>query len=104
MLRLARMAGLVMAAVLASAMVVPLSLPELVAQSDVIVHAEVQRLESSRTADGSSIHTDVTLHIIEVVLSDQEPGVHVELTFRVEGGTVEGQEVRTSIDPTFTEG
>lgn len=91
-------------AVLASAMVVPLSLPELVGQSDVIVHGEVVRLESSRTPDRSSIHTDVSLRIIEVVLSDRELGVRDELTFRVEGGVVEGREVRTSVDPTFTEG
>jgi hypothetical protein len=104
MRRLARMAGLVTVAILASAMVVPLSLPELVAQSDVIVHGQVARLESSRTAVGSSIHTDVTLRVIDVVLSDKNTVARDELTFRVEGGIVEGQEIRTSIDPTFTEG
>lgn len=102
--RLARMAGLVTVAILASAMVVPLALPELVAQSDVIVHGQVARLESSRTADGASIYTDVTLQIIDVVLSEAEPAKHDQLTFRVEGGAVEGQEVRTSVDPNFTQG
>ena len=97
-------AALVIAAAAASAMVVPLSLPELVAQSDVVVHAEVLRLESSWTQDRSSIHTDVTLQVIEIVLSDEQAVVPDELTFRIAGGIVDGQEVRTSVDPTFTEG
>ena len=88
----------------AAAMVVPLSLSELAARSDLIVRGEVIGLESSWTVDQSTIGTDVTLRVLDLLLSRMEPADQDEITIRVEGGAVAEQEVRTSIDPTFEEG
>lgn len=88
----------------AAGMIVPLGLPELAARSDLIVRGEVVGLESSWTADRSTIETDVTLRVLDLLLSRMDPADQDEITFRVEGGAVAEQEVRTSIDPTYEEG
>ena len=100
--RLLTAAALVMTAALASAMVVPLSLSDLVAQSDLIVRGQVVGLESSWTPDRSTIQTDVTLQVLDVVVSRVD--VQEEVTFRAEGGRIGEQEVRTSVDPVIKEG
>jgi hypothetical protein len=96
-------AGLVTWAATAWAVVVPLQLSELVAQSDVVVRGHVTGLESSFSADGSTIRTDVTLHIIDLLRSRLEPTETESITFRVEGGAVGDEEVRISIAPAFAE-
>ena len=73
-------------------------------QSDLIVRGEVIDLESSLNSDQSAIYTDVTLHVSDVVLSRLEKQVQQEITFRVAGGDIGGEEVRTSIDPVFEHG
>jgi hypothetical protein len=95
-------AALILAAAVTSAMVVPLQLSDIVAQSDLIVHGKVVGLESNWTADRSTIQTDVTLQVLDVVVSRLD--VQEQVTFRVEGGRVGEQEVRTSVDPDFEEG
>jgi hypothetical protein len=98
------LAAVVMWPAVASAMLVPTPLPELVMQSDLIVRGEVIDLESSLNSDQSAIYTDVTLHVSDVVLSRLEKQVQLEITFRVAGGDIGGDEVRTSIDPVFEVG
>jgi hypothetical protein len=102
MRRLLKAAALVMAAAVASAMVVPLQLSDMVAQSDLIVRGQVVGLESSWTPDRTMIQTDVRLQVLDVVVSRVD--VQEEVTFRVEGGRIGEQEVRTSVDPVFREG
>jgi hypothetical protein len=102
MRRLLTAAALVMMTAVASAMVVPLRLSDMVTQSDLIVRGQVVRLESSWTPDRSTIQTDVTLQVLDVVVS--RVNVQEEVTFRVEGGRIGEQEVRTSVDPVFKEG
>lgn len=100
--RLLTATALVMAASVASAMVVPMQLSDIVAQSDLIVRGQVVGLESNWTPDRSTIQTDVTLQVLEVVVSRLE--VQEEITFRVQGGRIGDEEVRTSVDPVFEEG
>jgi hypothetical protein len=104
MRRFLSVAGLVLWAAGASAMVVPVALPELIAQSDVIVRGQITGLESSWTSDRSTIQTDVTLQVVELVVTRVGLVEQNEITFRVEGGKIGEQEVRTSIDPIFEEG
>jgi hypothetical protein len=85
-------------------MLVPTALAELVMQSDLIVRGEVVELESSFNADRSAMHTDVTLHVSDIVLSRSPDQVQQEITFRVAGGDIAGGEMRTSVDPVFKEG
>jgi hypothetical protein len=102
MRRLVTAAALVISAAVTSAMVVPLQLSDMVAQSDLIVRGQVVGLGSHWTPDGSTIQTDVTLQVLDVVVSRED--VQEDVTFRVEGGRVGEQEVRTSVDPDFEEG
>lgn len=102
MCRLLTAAALAMTAVLTSAMVVPLQLSDIVAQSDLIVRGKVVGLESNWTPDRTMIQTDVRLQVLDVVVSRVD--VQEEVTFRVEGGRIGEQEVRTSVDPVFREG
>lgn len=98
------LAALVICSAVASAMVVPTPLPELVLQSELIVRGEVIALASSPDADRSAMHTDVTLHVSDVVVSRLPDQIQPEITFRVAGGDIAGEEMRTSIDPVFEEG
>lgn len=50
------------------------------------------------------MHTDVTLHVSDVVVSRLPDQIQPEITFRVAGGDIAGEEMRTSIDPVFEEG
>lgn len=100
--RLLAAAALAMAATVASAMVVPLRLSDMVAQSDLILRGRVVGLESSWTPDRSTIQTDVTLQVLDPVVSTTD--VQEQVTFRIEGGRIGEQEVRTSVDPVFEEG
>ena len=102
MRRLLTAAALSVAAAVTSAMVVPLQLSDIVAQSDLIVRGQVVGLESNWTQDGSAIQTDVRLQVLDVMVSRVD--VQDEVTFRVEGGRIGEQEVRTSVDPVFKEG
>lgn len=102
-LRLLAAAAMLWPAV-ASAMLVPTSLPELVRQSDLILRGKVIDLESGSNSDQSAIYTDVTLHVSDVVVSRLDGQVQQEITFRVAGGDIAGEEMRTSIDPVFEEG
>ena len=101
MRRLLTAAALAMAAAVASAMVVPQSLSDLVAQSDLIVRGQVIGLESRWSPDRTTIQTDVRLRVLDVMVSRVD--VQEEVTFRVEGGKIADQEVRTSVDPVFKE-
>ena len=102
MRRLLTAAALVVAAAVTSAMVVPLQLSDLVEQSDQILRGQVIGLESSWSPDRTTIKTDVRLQVLDVVISRVD--VREEVTFRVEGGKIGEQEVRTSVDPVFKEG
>ena len=95
-------AALLVAAAVASAMVVPLQLSVMVAQSDLIVHGRVVGLQSSWTQEGSAMQTDVTLQVLDVVASEED--VQEDVTFRIDGGRIGEQEVRTSVDPVFDKG
>lgn len=95
-------AALVFTAAVTPAMVVPLQLSDIIAQADLIVRGQVVGLESSWTRDGSTLLTDVTLQVLDVLVSASE--VQEEVTFRVEGGKIGDQEVRTSVDPVFENG
>ena len=48
-------------------MVVPLSLADLIRQSELIVHGEVVELESERATDGPEILTIVTVDVANAV-------------------------------------
>jgi hypothetical protein len=88
----------------ATAMVVPMLLDDLIEQSDVIVHGTVADLESRREAEGPEIYTIVTLDVSKLVLSRGNGGERTEVTFRIEGGTVDGETMATSISPELDEG
>jgi hypothetical protein len=89
----------------ALAMVVPLSLAELISQSQLIVHGEVVELASERAADGPEIFTIVTVDVAKVVYSrNEEIGPERRIAFRIEGGTVGEETMATSNSPTLNEG
>ena len=100
------MAGLFLAWTSAAlAMVVPLSLADLIDQSELIVRGEVVKLASERAADGPEIFTIVTVDVATVVFSRSEAiGPENRIAFRIEGGTLGGATMATSISPTLDEG
>ena len=89
----------------ALAMVVPLSLADLIHQSELIVQGEVVKLASERAADGPEIFTVVTVDVATVVFSRSEAiGPESRIAFRIEGGTLGEETMATSISPTLNEG
>jgi hypothetical protein len=87
-------------------MVVPLSLADLINQSELIVQGEVVGLASEPAADGPEIFTIVTVDISRVVFSRTEEisPQSSRIAFRIEGGTVGEETMATSISPTLNEG
>ena len=89
----------------ALAMVVPLTLADLTSQTELIVRGEVAQLASERDVDGAAIFTIVTVDVGEVIFSrSEEISPEGRIAFRIEGGTIGGETMATSISPTFTEG
>lgn len=86
-------------------MVVPLSLEELIEQSDVIAHGTVANLDSRRDTDGPDIYTIVTVDVSKLVLDRRAGGTpRAKVTFRLEGGTVGEETMATSIGPELRKG
>ena len=94
-----------MASSAAIAVPVPLALEDLIEQSDVIVHGTIADLDSRREAGAPDIYTIATVDVSKLVLSRQNGGApQRKITFRLEGGTVDGETMATSIGPELEKG
>ena len=94
-----------MASSAAFAIPVPLSLDDLIEQSDVIAHGIVADLDSRREAEGANIYSIVTVDVSQLVLERRAGGTPpAKVTFRIEGGTVGEETVATSISPELQKG
>jgi hypothetical protein len=82
----------------AMAMSVPTSLADLVRESDLVIIGEVTALGVVRSADLSAIHTNITVRVGGVLRGALDSG-RAEVTIRIEGGEIDGVEMRTSVDP-----
>ena len=89
----------------AFAVVVPLTLDRLSDQSDVIVHGTVADREGRRETQGPEIYTIVTVNVSKLVFSRRDRTKPLKsITFRLEGGTVDGESMVTSISPELEKG
>lgn len=97
--------ALVMALLLpaaASALMVEVPLPQLLARAADIVSADVVARQSRWTPDGSTIETEVTLRLTGSLKGDLRAGELV--TVVVEGGEVGDRGIRVEHQPVFRDG
>lgn len=82
------------------ALMIPMSVEELAVQAQRIVHGRVVRQESAWNDARTAIYTDVTLAVEQTAVGARA----AELTFRIDGGAVDGIGMATSNDPRFEDG
>lgn len=94
-----------MASSAALGMPVPLTLDDIAEQAEVIVHGTVADLDSRRETDGPDIYTIVTINVSKLVMARREHAKLADrITLRLEGGTVDGETMATSISPELEKG
>ena len=84
----------------AGALMLPMSVEQLAVQANYIAHGRVIRQQSAWNEARTSIHTDVTLAVEQTAVGAKV----AELTFRIDGGDVDGIGMRTSNAPHFEVG
>ena len=84
----------------ASALMLPMSVEDLAVESKRIVHGRIIRQESAWNESRTAIYTDVTLAVEQTAVGAKA----AELTFRIDGGEVDGIGMATSNAPHFENG
>lgn len=84
----------------AEALMLPVSVEELAVRSKRIAHGHIIRQESAWNEARTAIYTDVTLAVERTAVGVEA----AELTFRIDGGEVDGIGMATSVAPHFETG